>query len=247
MNIIAKHNKFYNLYEVSVENITSNYGYSQDWTCYKKIKKISISLEKALAKYPGVDYKEDLVTKPGNFRIPDYSTRKWVSTDRIRFGKYFGTPINEMVDTNYLNWYYEQVENDPKHQRVVEDYLIEHCGYQMKFVGKYGYLVSSEEIRRMSVTNDNRPTILKKIETNEPILFTPERQVSANGEYAFHDITFKFQETRGYYYDGLVYYLPVLNGKSKRIKNKLVEITKYNAEKTDDGIIINIEDFKINK
>ena len=54
---------------------------------------------------------------------------------------------------------------------------------------------------------------------------------------------FKFKEGNEYYYKGYTYYLPVLNGKSKRIKNKTIVIT--DAIINGGDIIIN--DFIVKK
>ena len=52
-----------------------------------------------------------------------------------------------------------------------------------------------------------------------------------NSEY-----TFKFDEVRSNNYRGFEYYLPVMNGKCKRIKNKSIKIT--DGEIVDDNVLI---------
>jgi hypothetical protein len=69
-----------------------------------------------------------------------------------------------------------------------------------------------------------------------------------HGFYRDGDILYKFENVRFYYYNGIEYFLPVLNGQAKRIKNKKLAIDNYNVSRDDKGnVIIEIINFKIVK
>ena len=48
-------------------------------------------------------------------------------------------------------------------------------------------------------------------------------------------------------YQGWPYYLPMVNGKAKRIKNKWITVNKYTYEPNDYGFTVNVIDFEISK
>lgn len=102
-------------------------------------------------------------------------------------------------------------------------------------------------MRNLSQKNNE---ICDKISRSEELSFVPTSNIDSDGMYTDYDsnVTYVFEQIQQKAYNGYSYYLPVLNGKAKRIKNKKVIITKYNTEKFDDGLLlIKIIDFKIEK
>ena len=68
-----------------------------------------------------------------------------------------------------------------------------------------------------------------------------------DGYYRDGDVLYKFEEVKVNHYNGFLYYLPVLKGKAKRVKNKTLIITKFDYEVNENVLNINIKDFKITK
>ena len=105
-------NKFYTLWQISEETKPLGNGRSYVITHYTYVKNISFDKETALAKYPGATLNENL---RGMTRSWDSAPKEvWDNVDTFRFGKYTYTKIADNTDTNYLEWYWNQVYADHK-------------------------------------------------------------------------------------------------------------------------------------
>jgi hypothetical protein len=80
-------------------------------------------------------------------------------------------------------------------------------------------------------------------------MFTPDSNVDDEGYFCSEeDILYHFPEVKENYYQGFPYYLPVLNGKAKRIKNKNIKIKKFTYSVDNyNRLVIEILDFEIVK
>jgi len=246
MFIITLAHKYYALWEMYTRTNNTSYGYTEVRNYYRFVKNLGKDLEKAKANYPDVE----INLKINRFHRTEevYEKRVWTSVDYIRFGKYFRTPVRECYDFSWLEWYYDRIENDTKHKDFVEEWLLEN-GYKLNKMGSYYYLTSPLEQKRSMMISDKYKDILEKVNNNESINFSFEKNLDYKGEYfdGSSEIRYHFNHYNTYSYEGYPYGLPLLNGKAKRIKFKNLVLTSYTTEMVNDELVINIEDFRIIK
>lgn len=250
MEVIGFTNKYYTLWEITEDTKDLGNGCKQVITHFRYIQNLSFSKEEALKKCPGLKIDEQLRGK-----TQSWSTEKevWDNVDTFRFGKYKYEKIANNHDNNYLEWYWDNVYAE--HRCYVAD-VLKSRGYEVRaWISTdengqklaHQYLMSPEALdneRKEIEALDSVRTLLKN---NEPIILNTEYNPNEDGELREGDVIYKFAEVKENYYRGFYYYLPVLNGKAKRIKNKDVKITKYTYEDNDTSININIIDFEIMK
>lgn len=242
-------NKFYTLWKISEETKPLGNGHNYIVTHYNYIKNISFDKETAIAKYPDAILDENLRGKTAS-----WETKKevWDNVDTFRFGKYKYEKIDNM-DLNYLSWYWDQIDGD--HKEYVGE-ILKANGYEIRtntYTDYNGgthtsiYLVSPEVLENERKNNKALNEVETKLNNREIIEFTPEHNPDMDGDIRIGDVIYHFNEVKENWYNGFDYYLPVVNGKQKRIKNKKLTITKYNYSRNKNVITINIEEFTINK
>jgi len=243
-------NKFYTLWSITEETKPLGNGRSYMITHYMFIKNISFEKEVAMKKYPNIPVVENLRGKTASW----YTTKEvWDNVDTFRFGKYKYDKIETVNDLAYIAWYWNQI--DGEHKAYVSD-ILKTNGYEIRtntYTTYYDetrtaeYLMSPEDLanERMNLAEFN--VILNKCKNNETIEIIPEYNLDDKGDYRNGDVIFHFNNIKENWYNGYPYYLPVLNGKSKRFKNKNVKINKYSYELNNNVITINVEEFTINK
>ena len=242
MKAIGFANKFYTLWDITEDTRTLGNGRSCIITHYCYIKNISFDKETAFAKYPGVPFNEDLRGKSISW---DSTKEVWDNVDTFRFGKYKYEKIDGS-DLNYTTWYWCQVNGE--HKDYVAEVLKNH-GYEIR---KYGdgseYLMSPEalenERKEMAELNEK----LAEVKDATELTFIPDHNCDDEGYLRMGNVLYHFPEVKENCYQGFPYYLPVINGKSKRIKNKNVKVTEftYNVDKFND-LVIDIVKFEIVK
>lgn len=252
MKVIGFAGKYYTLWEVSSSTVNLGNGKHYITKSYNYLYNISFDKERALKKYPNIEIDEQLRGRTKSFKV---RCEVWDNVDTFRFGKYFGKKIADVNDIDYTTWYWENITDE--HKAYVSQFLYKN-GYEIRnniytnYDGKVvssEYLVSPEDIADELAFKEKQNEIIEKIQHNEVLMINPISNIDSDGIWVGDaNVLYKFPGVTEYYYQGFVYYLPVLNGKSKRIKNKNVEIDKYTFEIKDDGqIIINIINFKVLK
>lgn len=86
----------------------------------------------------------------------------------------------------------------------------------------------------------------KYITENNVLEFDCDQNPCYDGNLFIKEITFQFDEVKECYYRGYSYFLPVINGKSKRIKNKTIRITDFEILDIDN-LIVKINNLEIVK
>ena len=242
-------NKYYTLWNITEESKPLGNGHNYIVTHYNYIKNISFDKETALAKYPEAILDENLRGKTISWE----STKEvWDNVDVFRFGKYKYQNIKETNDLNYTAWYWDQVDGD--HKIFISGFLKKN-GYEIRsWISEldgqkvaHQYLMSPEDLEKEKENNKIVNSLEEKLNNGEIIEFTPEYNPDMEGDIRIGDIIYHFNEVKENWYNGFDYYLPVVNGKQKRIKNKKLTITKYTYSRTENVITINIEEFSINK
>lgn len=216
--IIGFSDRFYTLWEASsrvIENGNSRYTYTE----FRFVKNISFNLDKAKAAYPDAEVNLSIRGR----RSFTYSDRVWVNVDRFQFGKYKGQLISECEDLNYVEWYCQQ--GIPEENKEACHELLKLNGYEIVD----GFPISPANLERIN----------KEIADVEEI----ELQLEQNGFAELTIVSNAFEDGNGYwlrtnvknvrvlvehakalYYGGDWYYLPLINGKAKKLKNKSVII-----------------------
>ena len=237
-------NKFYTLWQISEETKPLGNGRSYVITHYTYVKNISFDKETALAKYPGATINENL---RGMTRSWDSAPKEvWDNVDTFRFGKYAYTKIADNTDTNYLEWYWNQVYSD--HKEYVGN-VLKSRGYEIRTWGNDNqYLMSPEALENERIEEVNKNEMLDILKANNPIEISFDHNPGFDGCCRNRNVYYHFQEVKENYYQGWEYYLPVVNGKQKRIKNKNLIIKNYTYRTEDNGnITVEILDFDIVK
>ena len=234
-------NKFYTLWNISEERRDLGNGHSYIITYNDYIKNISFDKETALAQYPDAKLDETL---KGHTKSWESTKEVWDNVNCYRFGKYKYQTIDS-TDVNYLCWYWNQIYGE--HKEYVSSFL-EGLGYEIRTWGEDNqYLMSPEDLENERKQKEASNEFIKILDKKEDFNVVFECNPDYDGECRIDNVIYKFQEVKENYYNGFLYYLPVVNGKQKRIKNKNLVITNYNYLVNDNIITVEILDFKINK
>lgn len=247
--------KFYAVWNITISENEVCTGITRRFTKYIYKRKASKYLNVAQNKYPNFPLDNTLDGKEKTFWTKDYI---YTRNDIFQFGKYQGQKIEDCTDTSYIVWYWKNVYDE--HKAYVESILISR-GYSEAvvevtddediFTLKVKQMVSGDEVALENKDLDSMSPELRKIYTASTLEFTPNRNITCNGNYLSQteNIIYKFTEYKHipatYYAPD--YYLPTINGKGVRIKNKKVVITKFDVAVNNNKIIVNIIEFKIAK
>lgn len=246
MNItaIGFANKFYTLWNITEETRPLGNGCNYVVTHYTYIKNISFDKETALAKYPNATLDENLRGKTASWSSQPKEV--WDNVNCFRFGKYKYQVIDS-TDVNYLEWYWDQLPLGV-HKDYVSSYL-EGLGYEIRSWGDgHQYLMSPEALENERLEEIEKNKVLAELAKNEPLNICIDHNPNYEGNCRIGDVIYHFQQVHENYYQGYDYYLPVLNGKQKRIKNKNLVIKNFTYRTEDNGLItVEILDFEIKK
>ena len=246
-------NKFYTLWNITEETKPLGNGRSYMITHYTFIKNISFDKETALAKYPEAILDENLRGKTTSWNTTE---EVWDNVDTFRFGKYNGQKINEVNDLGYTEWYWDQVTGE--HKQYISEYFKEN-GYEIRcWISEldngqkvaHQYLVSPEALENERKDKAELNILVEKCKNGEVFEVVPTKNLDDEGEFRDGNIIYKFENFKVMYYNGYPYGLPVdAKGKSKRIKNKNLKITKYTytVDNNYNDLTIICKDFEISK
>lgn len=222
MNVIGFAGKYYTLWDCYTETTTNEKGVRFIHEHHQYIKNISFDLDKARAKYPDAPVDENLRGV----------TRSWTDTrveypDNVfAFGRYRGNLFTEIHDYDYMSWYFTQTHIGA--QECLKP-ILEANGYYIYMCGEsYDIITEVEHQKQLNLAEIQAQKAREYAEqlANGTLEFTPTRNLDDCGDWwdTETDFIFRFDEVREYYYEGYPYYLPVLKGKAKRIKNQRVHV-----------------------
>ena len=242
MKVIGKADKFYTLWEVNTEVVVTRFDkYTKEIHTY--IKNLSYDLDVAKAKVPGASVDESLHGHSSWTAVK----HEIVDNGTFRCGKYFGEKILGHGDVNYMVWYYNACAIDIEKVLLLEN------------LSEYGYklindkLWSPEEIENHDSKMAKIEELRYKLENGETIECMPTSNLHEDGGCVIDDVLYiewPVENTAEMYYAGYYYYLPMKNGKAKRIKNKNLVIVPASYEVVDCGnpyINVVVKDFEIVK
>lgn len=240
MLVIGFANQYYTLWDCYTEVQEFKHGVRLIKEHNNYIKNISINKDKAFALYPDAQFDENLRGKTRSF----YSSRKEFPNNVFHYGRYEGELYTNCHDYSYMAWYFEG--NSIDRQEILKPILEKNGYYIYKwepegYVPCYKIMTIEQHEKQLKAEREReeaRQQIIDGIKNGYLELFI-ECNIDENFEYQDYDsgLIFNFKEGKEHYYNGYVYWLPVLNGKAKRIKNKTIAITDAIIE--DDVITIN--------
>lgn len=242
MKLIGFANQYYTLWEYSREVTTGRNGVRYIKEQYTYLKNISKDLNKVTTLYPNIQPDPDLKghTKSWGRERVEYPDNVF------RFGRYEGRRFDEVTDYSYMSWYFEQTCRSA--QELLKP-ILEGQGYHIYIncLGSYDIMTPKEYQEKLEWERDRaemRRAIMEAFEAGELVLFI-DSNPNGDGEWVEQrsGMTIQFDEVAERDYQGWTYYLPVLNGKAKRVKNKSIKITEAEM----DGDTIKVHNFEVLK
>jgi hypothetical protein len=237
--VIGFTNKFYTLWSVQTEEHHSTFGPNAvylktgETTRYNYIKNVSFSLEEVKRLYPDLLIDKGLRGKTQSFEV---KSKNDFSPEYLKGGKYSGRLLSEILseDFDYIRFIYEEYRVLSEEQRTVVLQSSSWIDHQNKLK------VESDQ-RRASISPWESGTKRIVLEKN----FSEEKRVWISLEN--HNIVLNVDEVSRNWYNGYNYYLPVIDGKSKRVKEKelsydleLISESWYDDILTQEFLIKNI-------
>lgn len=206
------------------------------------IKNLSKDLETAKSMYPGVPVDETLRgTKWIIVDTPKYEPPKEIDPTKFPFGKYRGMNVVECTDIDYIVWFYwnayekMQVPYEPKgYDELVKN--LEKRAADFDYFPWKGNLLPKDEYTEHVTAPERFKAFKEALLATDTIEGVMENNPSLEypSQFEFNGFTvrvrFKENQVAGYMYQGFPYYLPLVNGKAKRVKGKNVRIKFTNIE-----------------
>ena len=134
----------------------------------------------------------------------------------FEFGKFQGEPIKNCTDLDYLFWYFNESQNI--HAKAI---LLENG-----FVEFEGQVVHDEHTKKIKL----RELVVNEIKEKKEIEVEVLSNLTSVGEFRFsikNEVFYAyfFGNSKQMYYNGITYFLPIINGKAKRFKGKSAKLT----------------------
>ena len=133
----------------------------------------------------------------------------------FEFGKFQGEPIKNCTDFDYLFWFFNESQNI--HAKAI---LLENG-----FVEFEGQVVHAEHAKKIKL----RGLVVNEIKEKKEIEVEVLSNLNSENELRFefkNEVFFGVWNvnSKGYIYQGHEYFLPIIGGKPKRVKNKPVKV-----------------------
>ena len=249
--VIIFRNKFYKLYRTKESIWEQTDDYTKYCVRYDFDKNISKDKAKALAKYPEAELNEEL----GEYRRGSFNIFRieWTTPRLFRFGKYKFQRIDDTDDINYISWYYGQINGEHKEYvaSILKKWGFEFESHTVK-IGKKKIinisLIDTNQIKKNEMLDKKYHSLVDDQKNGTVLYLNATHNPNEYGLYRDGDILYKFTNIKYNYYQDFIYYLPVVDGHAKRIKNKKLAIDNYNITRDDKGnVVIEINHFKIEK
>ncbi len=247
MKYIGKANKYWTLWEV-YEDTRYFRGEPYKVTVHEYLKNISFDLETAKSKYPDAAVDENLrgthswESPVESYDKPDYPD------DCFQKGKFRGTKVADCTDLDYLQWAVGSILHGEA-ARIAEEILVGHGYRRLNDI----VIADPETVADIDRKNEIVKDAVARIERGETLTCNVEYNLNEDHEIVDRstNIVFFFPEISVQYYRGYEYYLPVVNGKAKRVKGKTIEVVPDHYEvETDrygweDRLTVYVKSFKV--
>lgn len=240
MKAIGFANKYYTAWEIS-ETTYSTLSGSRTITNYCYLRNLSMDLEKAKEKFDG-EFVEGLRGYSKSFEV----VKEIEDNTKFKFGKYQGKHFDEVNDLDYMKWYFNECDDEPRKENL--KCILLASGYHF---GKGEICYNDEEWSKIIKLEKESEIAMKRI-IDKDVDFIATKNLSIDyteDDFAFiieNHIMYRFRDFLRMYYNGCEYALPNINGKGKRIKNKKVVVLEFNVIDLEKRII-EVTKFKIGK
>lgn len=234
--------EFYTLWDISKEIMYSTNARGEHFPSYEKVSYYymqNLSKDEFKAKEKAknmgaidLDVDEELFGRNNSFskQVKLNSELPRNINPFFTFGKYQEAPILECVDISYLEWYFKETNNRYAKQVLLANGYVE---FDNNVYNQEEYAKILENLEKAKI----RDHFVKSLESGEQIELTFTILSNANS-YGIVRTTLPldliFTETKAMYYKGIEYYLPIIDTKAKKLKNKeitaIVELTKAEYE-----------------
>lgn len=223
-NIIGFASEFYTLWRLDCEPYFDSQGrllgYHWRGTFIKNVAK---DIARVRELFPDLEIDTSL---RGHHSFNTFEAHKEVFPDDVfGFGKYKGQYIESCTDVEYLHWAWDGdylTDANKVHAAVV----LNQAGYHIID----GFLYSASQYDTLMQHREFENTI----NAGNPFNVLFESSLNNYGQYFFRGQVLNFKDYKTMYYNGYEYGLPIVNGKTKRIKGKTFRILSYNLK--EDGI-----------
>ena len=248
---IGKADKYFTLWNVSSSeqfgtDLNGNHYLQYIHTVYDYRQNLSMDESKAIEKAKGfgvtdLEPDEELRGKHSSWKRTQTFDEPKVS-NVFSYGRFKGDLIVENEDVNYMNWYYEQdnfvdTESKTTMRKRILVLSDEFCMYEGDLV-----TVEFKEMRESIVTKK------ESIRKNGFVDVFVDRNVDGYDKILYAEgINFLFDKVKENYYNGYSYYLPMVDGKAKRIKNKNVRIFVEKEATNDEPFDWYVKSFEVLK
>ena len=133
----------------------------------------------------------------------------------FEFGRLKGQKIQDCNDFDYLFWYFQETQNEPSKNRLLEN----------GFEEIDGQVVHAEHAKKIKL----RDLVVAEIADKDEIEVIVLSNLNCENELRFefkNEVFFGCwnENSKGYIYQGIEYFLPIIGGKPKRVKNKPVKV-----------------------
>lgn len=226
-HVIGFAGTFYTLWNVDVKP-----SYNKNGDCtghhlnYVYIKNISTDADKVKSLYPELDIDITLTGKR-SFTLfrPVAET---FADDVFGFGKYKGQSIVSCKDIDYVYWAFES-GYFTEANKVYAERVLTGAGYYIVD----GFVCSPEDYERLM----EERAFAETVKEGKPFEVLFVSSLNRDGQYIFRGQTLNFKDFQPMYYNGYEYGLPIIKGKTKRIKGKTWRITSYIVTDSDIDVL----------
>lgn len=220
---------------------------------FQYVKNISMNLDVVREKYPDVEI--DYTLRGTSWIVREKKEQVEYEGDVFQHGRYIGLNIVDCKDYDYMFWYYSNCANEREQETIMT--VLEPVGYRTI---THVYMCDGEKVTHHGIMTPEEAKHYDEIQRKFDATIdriknegTVEVTVTTNAEYQFEDdnytlftedkiVVLVVDEAKEQYYNGYTYYLPVINGKAKRLKNKTVtfDVKKYTIDDVYRHIYVHI-------
>ena len=246
MEYIGKANKYWTLWNI-YEETRYSFGEPYKVCVHQYLKNISYSLKVAQEKYPDAIVDENL-RGTHSWESAVVSDKPEFPEDCFQKGQYRGKKIAECKDLDYLQWAIGSILYG-EGAKIAEDVLVANGYRRLNEIAIVGPETVSDIDRKNEIVKD----AVARIERGETLTCNVDYNPNEDHEVVdcSTNIVFHFPEISVQHYRGYEYYLPMLNGKAKRVKGKTIEVVPDHYEvETDrcgweDRLTVYVKSFKV--
>ena len=235
--------QFFTLWNVSGDEYRTEYQY---------VKNISKDENVVKELYPNVEI--DYTLSGGTWIVRE--TPRYVEqhkSDEFQRGKYSGMKIAECDDYKYMEWYFDMCASQNERELIFA--VLEKVGYRIitstsfydGYEHEHNVLIDPETAQMHDERERKFKETIEHIQNNGEIEVT----ITSNASYNIDENNYTLStdndsvyiivnEAKSQYYNGYEYFLPVIDGKARRVKNKTFKFKVKEYEIVGYNIFVKI-------